>query len=797
MNIKINCNKDFIPLKRGHMKMGGTSKTGQKIEANNLYFEYNNKPWIPIMAEFHYSRYPQELWETEILKIKASGINTISSYLIWIHHEENKCEYNFKGDRDVRLFAKLCKKHNIKFVARIGPWVHAEVRNGGFPNWLIKECSLAKEPEYKDGDYYHHAMYNGERFVRANKEPYLTYTKEIYKQYYKQLKGLLFKDGGPIIGIQLDNELVDDSVHLKTLKDIAIEIGFDVPIYTVTGWSWDGIVRFPENEVIPLFGGYPEAPWEQNIDPFEIKPSHYFFTKGRNDGTIGSDQINGTKCGLNEDILDNYVYASCEIGPGVQNTYHRRPIIKPYDLYTVSLVMLGKGNNLPGYYVYHGGRNPDGELGLYNETRDTYYPNDCPVISYDFQAPIGEYGFIKPSYNYYKLFHMFVNTYGEHLATTQPKYPNVTPKGARDKQTPRVITRIDEQGSGYLFINTNNRNYDVDSIENLQVTFETKDGTFNVPEKGIYIPDKTSCIFPINQKIGNANLKYATAQPITKTQNGKQVDLFYCAVNGIDVEFAIENVSLIKTKGDISKKDNVTYIKNICPNLNSVIEFEDNGTLYKIFVVKFSDGLKMYSMDIKGTQTILISTGNLIQNEKGEVSIYGETIDENFVVKTYPNLINDFDIKEKDGEFNILEIPVDNVNVGINLEKQDNTISDNNKFAKYLFSQSADCPEYKLNFDKDIFQKAYDYKVLFDCECDVFQVYHNQKLVADFFNSGDLIEIGLRRFKDIIEKGESLTIKLSPYTTKKQFFTERKIYRDIVKIEIFNVQTSNFKTIIQ
>lgn len=796
MNIKINCKQKFIPLKYGHMNMGGKSNNGETIKTNNLYFEYNNKPWIPIMGEFHYSRYPSELWETEILKIKASGINTISSYLIWIHHEENKGEYNFKGDRDVRLFVELCKKHNMKFVARLGPWVHAEVRNGGFPDWLIKKCSLAKDSKYNGGDYYHHAMYNGERFVRANKEPYLTHTKEIYKQYYKELKGLLFKDGGPIIGIQLDNELVDDSEHLKTLKDIAIEIGFDVPIYTVTGWSWDGIVRFPENEVIPLFGGYPEAPWEQNTDPFEIKPSHYFFTKGRNDGTIGSDQISGAKCGLKEDILDDYIYASCEIGPGVQNTWHRRPIIKPYDLYTVSLVMLGKGNNLPGYYVYHGGRNPDGELGLYNETRDTFYPNDCPVISYDFQAPIGEYGFIKPSYNYYKLFHMFVNSYGEHLATTQPMYPNITPKGARDKQTPRVIARMDENGSGYLFINTNNRNYDVDSIENLKVEIETKKEIFNIPEQGVYIPEKTSCIFPINQKIGKANLKYATVQPITQIENNNEISLFYFAVNGINAEFAFENISIKNCKGDIITKDNVKYIKNIPTSLDVAIEFEQDNKTYKLFILNFTDALKTYKMKVKDKETLFISTGNLMQDENNQIFVYGETIEQEFIVKTYPNLDTNFITNQKDGEFNISEIPVENISIGINLEKQKNKIFEDNKFVKYIFSKAKDCPEYKLTVDKDIFEKAYDYKVLLDCQCDVFQVYHNQKLVADFFNSGDLIELGLRRFKEIIEKGESLTIKMSPYSEDKLIFTERKIYKDIIKIDVFGVQTTNFKKLI-
>jgi hypothetical protein len=40
------------------------------------------------MGEFHYSRYPESEWESEILKMKAGGVQIVSTYVIWIHHEE-------------------------------------------------------------------------------------------------------------------------------------------------------------------------------------------------------------------------------------------------------------------------------------------------------------------------------------------------------------------------------------------------------------------------------------------------------------------------------------------------------------------------------------------------------------------------------------------------------------------------------------------------------------------------------------------------------------------------------------
>ena len=68
----------------------GTNRTpdGSMMTVNNQYLMRNGKPWLPVMGEFHYSRYPEANWEEEILKMKASGVDIIATYVIWIHHEE-------------------------------------------------------------------------------------------------------------------------------------------------------------------------------------------------------------------------------------------------------------------------------------------------------------------------------------------------------------------------------------------------------------------------------------------------------------------------------------------------------------------------------------------------------------------------------------------------------------------------------------------------------------------------------------------------------------------------------------
>jgi hypothetical protein len=111
-------------IKSGQFKMGNPGRPGHELLINSQFMTIGGKPIIPVMGEIHFSRYPKDQWEDAILKMKANGINIISFYVIWIHHEEIEGQFDWSGNKDIRSFIKLCQKHGLLVYPRIGPWAH-------------------------------------------------------------------------------------------------------------------------------------------------------------------------------------------------------------------------------------------------------------------------------------------------------------------------------------------------------------------------------------------------------------------------------------------------------------------------------------------------------------------------------------------------------------------------------------------------------------------------------------------------------------------------------------------------
>ena len=86
--VTIDAQRPIAPPETGFFRLGGVSKSGNSISVNSRYIVKNSEPWLPVMGEFHFARYPEAYWEEEILKMKAGGVQVVSTYIFWIHHEE-------------------------------------------------------------------------------------------------------------------------------------------------------------------------------------------------------------------------------------------------------------------------------------------------------------------------------------------------------------------------------------------------------------------------------------------------------------------------------------------------------------------------------------------------------------------------------------------------------------------------------------------------------------------------------------------------------------------------------------
>ena len=218
------------PLLRRHLHLGGSNPKGEQITVTSRYLERNARPWLPVMGEYHFVRDNRENWYRELCKMKAGGVDLVATYLFWIYHEEEEGKLDFSGDRDIRAFVLDAKRAGLEVVLRLGPWAHGECRNGGFPDWLLQKPFP----------------------LRQSNPEYMALVRHWYSCIYREVEGLFFPDGGPIVAVQLENELTDDAQHLLDLKQLAQRIGFTVPLYTVTGWNSRYGAKIPVDDVLPV-----------------------------------------------------------------------------------------------------------------------------------------------------------------------------------------------------------------------------------------------------------------------------------------------------------------------------------------------------------------------------------------------------------------------------------------------------------------------------------------------------------------------------------------------------------------
>ena len=311
-----------------------------------------------------------------------------------------------------------------------------------------------------------------------------------------------------------------------------------------------------------------------------------------------------------EKTSENTPFITAEIGGGMQDTYHRRPVITADDVAAIFPVMIGSGVNAYGTYMFHGGQNPDGKLSTLQESQATGYPNDLPVKSYDFQAPLGEFGQERESFRKLKVFNYFLNDFGDLLAPLVARPPMKMPAGPADFSVPRFSVRTNGN-TGFVFWNNHVRNHTMPGWTGVQLTVKLPHEELKIPRRPIDVPSGAYFMWPFNLDMSGVVLKYSTAQLFTKLTTGDAVTYFFVAIPGIEAQFALvessaKNVSV--KSGRSSVEGEVRYIDGVTPGMNAAFSTEaKNGARVRVVLLSQEQAENAWKANVEGAERLVFT----------------------------------------------------------------------------------------------------------------------------------------------------------------------------------------------
>ena len=315
---------------------------GGDFTAGKNTFLLNGQPFVVKAAELHYPRIPRPYWDQRIKMCKALGMNTICLYVFWNIHEQQESKYDFTGNNDVAAFCRLAQKNGMYVIVRPGPYVCAEWEMGGLPWWLLKK----KDIRLREDDPY-----------------FLARVKAFEAEVGRQLAPLTIQNGGPIIMVQVENEYGSYGVnkqYVSQIRDIVKASGFD----KVTLFQCDWASNFENN-------GLDDLLWTMN------------FGTGSN--------IDAQFKRLKQLRPETPLMCS-EFWSGWFDKWGARHETRPAKAMVEGINEMLSKNISFSLYMTHGGTS----FGHWAGANSPGFAPD--VTSYDYDAPINEYGHATPKF---------------------------------------------------------------------------------------------------------------------------------------------------------------------------------------------------------------------------------------------------------------------------------------------------------------------------------------------------------------------------------------------------------------
>ena len=337
--------KMMITLLMLLLTLGATAKesSGGTFECGKGSFLLNGKPFVVKAAEVHYPRIPRPYWEHRIRMCKALGMNTLCLYVFWNIHEQQMGQFDFTGNNDVAEFCRLAQKNGLYVIVRPGPYVCAEWEMGGLPWWLLKKKDIQ---------------------LRERDEFFMERVRIFEQKVGEQLAPLTIQQGGPIIMIQVENEYGsygEDKPYVSEIRDCLRSIYGDQLTLFQCDWS----SNFTKN-------GLDDLVWTMNF------------------GTGANIDQQFKRLG---ELRPDAPKMCSEFWSGWFDKWGARHETRPAkDMVAGMDEMLSKGISF-SLYMTHGGTS----FGHWAGANSPGFAPD--VTSYDYDAPINEYGQATPKYH--------------------------------------------------------------------------------------------------------------------------------------------------------------------------------------------------------------------------------------------------------------------------------------------------------------------------------------------------------------------------------------------------------------
>jgi hypothetical protein len=232
------------------------------------------------------------------------------------------------------------------------------------------------------------------------------------------------------------------------------------------------------------------------------------------------------------------------------------------------------------------------------------------VKSYDFQAPLGEFGQMHSSFRDLKNFHLFLHDFGAALAPMTAYFPMQMPTGKHDRETPRVAVRSDSQ-SGFIFLNNYQKDHPLPPQRGLQVQVKLASGTVSVPP--VDIPSGAYTFWPVNMPLGGTVLEQATAQPLCRLED-PDMYLFF-AWPGIAPEFVFQagdGVEIEAPQARVKRVAGRVAIDGISPGLATAIQIRTkDGHSTQILVLSREQARNIWKAPLGGRERLIYSLADV------------------------------------------------------------------------------------------------------------------------------------------------------------------------------------------